>query len=585
MTSSHILWYNNKNSLSRAFEPIREKSLPVGSFCVFGGEVTQTEELVKHAAKRDLTKYANLETYFEAVRLLGSFAEQRPHLERIYNFAIDRKIRNAKSDTETALKFYELAKKACLILGRELFHYYLIYVEWNRLPEKKFYVPRMKVLRVVADDLQDLYERKIKRYALSLPPRVGKSTLGMFFITWIAGKDPEGSSALGGYSSTLTDGFFDEIVEIITSEEYLWADVFPNCQIAGKSLELSKLCLNRDRRFGTVTCRGIDASWTGIIEVSQLLYMDDLIKDWQEAINPARLDTKYQQYLNIAKDRKKESAVEAHIGTRWAVDDPIGRLISQYGDDPETRVRVIPAVDENGESNFDYPYGLGFSTAYYKDMRDSLDPWSWACKYMGDPYVREGLLFERDSLNYYNGTLPEGECDVKCAVDVAFGGGDSVSAPIIYWFGDVGYVHDWIFSDKDKKTTQPLIVNGFIKNNVGRARFEANAGGDAYAADIEKSLKNIGYRCNIQTARAGTRESKEGKILRYSTDIKDRLVFRSDKDRGAMYDRAMNELCRYTSLKNKSTKQHDDAADSLAQTMDWEQNGLSTVEIVERRFF
>lgn len=558
----------------------------IGSFCFFlRGETTKTAELVSRAAKCDLTKYGNLETYFETVRLLDSFAEQRPHLEKIYNLAVNCKMKSAKSDVDLSVKFYELAKKACLILARKLFHYYLLYVEWNRLPEKKFYAPRMKVLRVVAEDLQDLYERKIKRYALSLPPRVGKSTLGMFFITWIAGKDPEGSSALGGYSFTLTDGFFDEIVEIITSEEYLWADVFPNCQIAGKSLELSKLCLNRDRRFGTVTCRGIDASWTGIIEVSRLLYMDDLIKDWQEAINPARLESKYQQYLNIAKDRKKESAVEAHIGTRWAVDDPIGRLISQYGDDPETRVRVIPALDENGESNFDYPYGLGFSTAYYKDMRESLDPWSWACKYMGEPYVREGLLFERDSLNYYNGTLPDGECDVKSAVDVAFGGGDSLSAPIIYWYGGIGYVHDWVFSSKDKTVTQPLVVGAFVKNDVGRSRFEANAGGRAYAEDIEKQLRERGHRCRVETMMASVRESKEGRILRYSTDIRDCLVFRSDADRGVMYDMAMAELCRYTALGGKKTKQHDDAADSLAMNIDLHRNGLSKVEILERKYF
>lgn len=557
----------------------------IGSFCLFGGGATETAELVSRAANRDLTKYGNLETYFETVRLLGGFAEQRPHLEKIYNLAINCKVKSAKSNIDLSVKFYELAKKACLILARELFHYYLIYVEWNRFPEKKFYIPRMAVLRKAVDSLQDLYERKIKKLVISLPPRVGKSTLGMFFVTWIAGKDPEGSSALGGYSSTLTDGFFDEIFEIITSEEYLWADVFPNCQIAGKSLELSKLCLNRDRRFGTVTCRGIDASWTGIIEVSQLLYLDDLIKDWQEAINPARLESKYQQYLNIAKDRKKESAVELHIGTRWAVDDPIGRVIEQYADDPEVRVIVIPAVDENGESNFDYPYGLGFSTAYYKDMRESLDPWSWSCKFMGDPYVREGLLFDSENLNYYNGTLPDGECDVKSAVDVAFGGGDSLSAPIIYWFGNLGYVHDWVFSDKDKTVTQPLVVDRFVANDVGRSKFEANAGGRAYAQDIEKQLKERGHHCSVTTSSANVRESKDNKILRYSTDIRDRLVFRNDAARGAMYDKAMSELCRYSvNTSGKKIKRHDDAADSLAMNIDFHQNGLCTVEIIENKF-
>ena len=152
-------------------------------FVILEVRTTEATELVKRAAKRDLTKFGNLETYFDAVRLLGSFEEQRPHLVKIYNFAIDCKIKLAKSDTETALRFSELAKKACLILARELFHYYMLYMDGNRLPEKKFYAPRMKVLRVVAEDLQDLYERKIKRYALSLPPRVGKSTIGMFFIS------------------------------------------------------------------------------------------------------------------------------------------------------------------------------------------------------------------------------------------------------------------------------------------------------------------------------------------------------------------------------------------------------------------
>jgi len=100
-------------------------------------------------------------------------------------------VKSAKSNIDLSVKFYELAKKACLILARELFHYYLIYVEWNRFPEKKFYIPRMAVLRKAVDSLQDLYERKIKKLVISLPPRVGKSTLGMFFVTWIAGKDPD----------------------------------------------------------------------------------------------------------------------------------------------------------------------------------------------------------------------------------------------------------------------------------------------------------------------------------------------------------------------------------------------------------
>ena len=45
------------------------------------------------------------------------------------------------------------------------------------------------------------------------------------------------------------------------------------------------------------------------------------------------------------------------------------------------------------------------------DMKESIDDVTWCAKYMGEPYEREGLLFPKEELNYYNGTLPDGEPD------------------------------------------------------------------------------------------------------------------------------------------------------------------------------
>ena len=86
---------------------------------------------------------------------------------------------------------------------------------------------------------------------------------------------------------------------------------------------------------------------------------------------------------------------------------------------------------------------------------------------------------------------------------------------------------------------------------------------------------------SIQSQRASTKSSKMDKIVRWATDIKAKLVFRSDKGRGEMYDKAMNELCR---VSIDAKKQHDDAPDSLAMAMDYRFNGLSTVQILERRW-
>lgn len=541
----------------------------------------ETSELIRRASKRDISTYDNLSLYFDTVRLETDFEKARPHYERIYDIAAQQKVKLALSDQQTAIKFYELAKKAALMLAPHLFHYYLLYVEWDREPQKKFYVPRMNVLKPVVDDLQDLADGRIELLAVSLAPRTGKSTLGIFYVTWLMGREPDKANVMSGHSDKLTKGFFKECLDILSDPDYLWHDVFPKAKVVAVSSEDESISVNHKRRFPTLTCRSVTGTLTGAVEVGNLLYVDDIIEDLEEALNPQRLQNKYDAYLNQLKDRKKDGARELHIGTRWAVGDVIGRLQQQYGDDPKARFTVIPALNENGESNFDYPYGLGFSTAYYQDMKASIDPCTWSCKYMGDPYVREGLLFERDELNYYNGVLPDGECDIMSVVDVAWGGGDSLSAPIIYWFGDTGYVHDWVFSAGDKSVTQPLVCAAYARNNVARARFEANVGGTEYAEEIDKSLRERNYKMSIQSQRASTKSSKMDRIVRWSSDIKSRLVFRSDKARGEMYDKAMNELCR---ISVEAKKQHDDAPDSLAMAMDYRDNGLCSVKVIERRW-
>lgn len=541
----------------------------------------ETSELIRRASKRDISTYDNLSLYFDTARLETDFEKARPHYERIYDIAAQQKVKLALSDQQTAIKFYELAKKAALMLAPHLFHYYLLYVEWDREPQKKFYVPRMNVLKPVVDDLQDLADGRIELLAVSLAPRTGKSTLGIFYVTWLMGREPDKANVMSGHSDKLTKGFFKECLDILSDPDYLWHDVFPKAKVVAVSSEDESISVNHKRRFPTLTCRSVTGTLTGAVEVGNLLYVDDIIEDLEEALNPQRLQNKYDAYLNQLKDRKKDGARELHIGTRWAVGDVIGRLQQQYGDDPKARFTVIPALNENGESNFDYPYGLGFSTAYYQDMKASIDPCTWSCKYMGDPYVREGLLFERDELNYYNGVLPDGECDIMSVVDVAWGGGDSLSAPIIYWFGDTGYVHDWVFSTGDKSVTQPLVCAAYARNNVARARFEANVGGTEYAEEIDKSLRERNYKMSIQSQRASTKSSKMDRIVRWSSDIKSRLVFRSDKARGEMYDKAMNELCR---ISVEAKKQHDDAPDSLAMAMDYRDNGLCSVKVIERRW-
>ena len=321
------------------------------------------------------------------------------------------------------------------------------------------------------------------------------STLCIFFMTWMMGRNPDVANVMSGHSDKLTDGFYRELLSIIKdTSQYDWTVVFPNVPIADTSAKNETIDLNHTKRFPTMTCRSIGGTLTGAVEIGSggVLYCDDLVEDLEESLNPARLDAKYNAYLNQLKDRKKLGALELMVGTRWNVFDPLGRIQDQYEGNERYRFRVIPALNEDDESNFNYEYGVGFDTAYYHDMRDSIDPATWNAKYQGAPYIREGLLFPEDELLTYNGVLPDGDPEKVVVCDVAWGGGDSLSMPIVYKFGEDVYIHDVVFNKGDKSVTYPVVIGRIKQHLPHKARFEANNGGHEYADNVDKALRKDG---------------------------------------------------------------------------------------------
>jgi len=487
-------------------------------------------------------------------------------------------------DLELGRKLMGLHRKVLHAAAPYDFDSYLLYLEFNRDPEKKFYPPRRNVLKVLVDDLQDLEDGKLDFLSISLPPRVGKSTLCIFFMTWIMGKHPNDASVMSGHSDKLTDGFYRELLSIITDHtEYLWQEVFPGVRLADTSAKNETIDLDRKKRFPTITCRSISGTLTGAVEVGTngVLYVDDAIEDLEESLNPMRLQAKYDAYLNQLKDRKKMGARELMVATRWNVMDIQGRLEEQYADNPRYRFRVIPAIDEDGHSNFQYQFGLGFDDAYYADMKASIDDATWNAKYMGRPYVRDGLLFPEDELLTYNGVLPDGE-PLKLAVcDVAWGGGDSLSMIFAYVFGDSVYIHDVVFNRGDKEVTYPVVIGRIVQHMPNKIRFESNNGGTAYSEHVDEALRKQGIHINIFAKPAPNNQSKLGRIIQFAPDIK-RFYFRDAKHRSKEYRAFMREM---TTFVQTGKNPHDDSCDSAAMLADeLYHNTYAAVKVIKRVF-
>jgi predicted phage terminase large subunit-like protein len=537
--------------------------------------VFMVKNKIKKAIEQNGADMEKLDDLFSLVRLCEDPQERREWL--LYVRSEARKLLSPDA--------YELIRKTYVQGAQDgSFDDYCIALEWYRDAEKRFYLPRRSVLKPLVDDLQDLFDGNLDFLGVSLPPRVGKSTLCIFFMTFVMGHRPLVASVMSGHSDKLTDGFYRELLSIITDEtQYRWCDVFPGVQLVDNSAKNETIDLERKKRFPTMTCRSISGTLTGAVEIGTggILYCDDLIEDLEESLNPVRLQNKYDAYLNQLKDRKKLGAVELMVGTRWNVADPLGRIEEQYRDNPRYRFTVIPALNEDGESNFNYKYDLGFDSAYYHDMKESIDDATWMAKYMGNPYIREGLLFPADELRYYNGVLPDGEPDrIMAVVDTAWGGGDSLSMPVAYIYGDDVYIQDVVFNAGDKTVTRPLVIGTLKKHHPHMVRWESNNGGDEYGGIVDETLRQDGVRVNMSYKKAPTNQSKLSRIIQYAPDIK-RFYFIDAKHRSGEYEKFMRELTLFT-VSGKNL--HDDAPDACAMLVDFISGGVKMVTVAKRPF-
>lgn len=467
-------------------------------------------------------------------------------------------------------ELFALHKKVLLAGAEHSFHLFLLYIEWNREPRKKFYPPRRKVLKQVVDALQELEDDKLDLLAISLPPGSGKTTLAIFYLTWLAGKHSDEPMLTGSHSNSFVRGVYDECLRILDPQgEYLWHDVFPTVSVSNTNAKDCRIDLGKRKRFETLEFTSIGTGNAGLYRASKLLYCDDLVSGIEVALSKERLDKLWETYTTDLRQRKiGDHCKELHIATRWSVHDVIGRLERDYGDSDRARFIVIPALDDNDESNFDYAYGVGFNTQFYHEQRNIMEDASWRALYMNQPIEREGLLYQEDELRRYF-ELPDGEPDAIISVcDTKDRGTDYCGMPIAYQYGQDFYIPQIICDNSNPEVVETRLVMALLKHQVHLSRFESNAAGGRVAQKVQEQVKAKGGRTKITTKY--TTANKETKIIVNSPWVKEHCLFLDnsvivDKE----YKRALNFLCTYSMAgKNKN----DDIPDCFAQLSEFAQS-------------
>lgn len=461
----------------------------------------------------------------------------------------------------------------------------LLYLEKNRIPKERFYEPRREVFKKhkIIQCLQDLIDDELDIFGLSVPPGCGKSTLEDFFLSLVGGWFPNDFNLSSAHSSILTRSLYDGVLEIINDPvEYTWHEIFPTVQLTNTNAKETTVNLERNGRFKTWTFRSIDGSLTGATRCNRFLTADDLVSGIEEALNKNRLETLWTKVVNDLRSRRLDGCKEIYIATRWSVHDPIGKLQQLYEGNPKAKFIAIPALDENGESNFLFTVN-GFSKKYFMDAKESMDDISFNCLYQQQPIEREGLLLPASELRRFffsKDQVPEkqmqftifpdrepdaiwGVCDTKDK------GTDFESLPIAYQFGEDFYIPAVVFDDNtDYDTLDRKTADIIIEHNPHKVRFESNQAGGRIADNIEKLVKG---KCRTSIETKYTTANKETKILVNADWIKKHCLFldpslytpKSD------YGLFMGNVCSYTT---KAKVPHDDGIDSLSMLAEYVQD-------------
>lgn len=272
--------------------------------------------------------------------------------------------------------------------------------------------------------LEELDRGEFTQLILTMPPRAGKSELATKrFVSWFLGRHPTENVAVATYSDTMAEDYGSDIRHILNSTQH--KQVFPEFRLRKGGQAKSNI---QTEQGGRAVFVGVGGALTG--RGAGLLVCDDLIKGAEEARSQTMRNQTWEWFTKVAMTRRMSRKLVIIIMTRWHSDDVVGRLI-----DPENphynaieaakwKIIKIPAIAEEddvlgrkpGEALWPERYDLEFLQSQQR-----LDPLGFSALYQQSPTVADGILFRRETLQYYAPDQLPPDLRIYCASDHAVG--------------------------------------------------------------------------------------------------------------------------------------------------------------------
>lgn len=250
----------------------------------------------------------------------------------------------------------------------------------------------------------DYKSGKRPKLIIEAPPQHGKSVQVIEFISWLAGHDPDAKTIYTSFSERLGIRANLRLQRIFDSEKY--KQVFPETKInkqntvtiSGQYLRNREILeyVDNDGYFRNTTVNG---SITG--ESLDIAIIDDAVKGRAEANSQTIRDKTWEWLTDDFFTRFSEQGAMLVIGTRWHIDDPIGRLRNNLKDIQVLSYKAIAEEDEKNRKAGEALFPNHKSIDFLLERKKAMNPLSWLSLYQSSPTLGDGNLFSRDTFKYF----------------------------------------------------------------------------------------------------------------------------------------------------------------------------------------
>jgi predicted phage terminase large subunit-like protein len=398
-------------------------------------------------------------------------------------------------------------------------------------------------LHEIAIGFQQIEEKKINSLSVSMPPRAGKSYITSLFCAWVIGRNPTESVMRNTCTATLYLKFSYDVRTIVKSDKF--KQVFNNVHLSDDKANLQGWNTNHSKQVGYFGA-GVGGTIIGF-GATKIGVTDDLYRNLEDALSDT-VNDRIIQWKEATHDSRFESGcARIDIGTRWSINDVIGRNIQQKIYDKSI---IVSALNENNES---FCTDV-MTTEEYLTKKKRTDPSIWAAEYQQEPVDIKGRLFS--DLKFISSTDLNSIKDKieGCIgyIDVADQGADYTAMAILAVINKDFYLVDYVFNKSNTDVTLPLIVAKLNEWKVTYCRVESNSMGAMFARQIQKEVKTKILQVHNTT-------NKQTRILMNSVFIQQRINFlKSGTPESELFiDNVM-------SYSKEGKNKNDDAPDCLA---------------------